>query len=330
MFFFDDVFTTDGQQLTGLRGTMLGTLGICLLIIAALCVTSFVLIKLVFRKQLANFTASHPILGGYLKKLPFIILALSFVALEIAKQIQIVQEILAERYEGITYDLYSIPVHISSMPLYFFPIAAFAKPGSKLEKYGFTLSAIGATVITTIVLIAPYSVFGSAVAIINGALGDVPGFNFLFIWHPILNHMVTVMGCALIFTMGYQTSIKKVNINGAEKTKLDKLRLGICFAVTLCYVLIMLLLAFSLNENWGNALDFPGLASLKPIAGGFVYKLLVFVMQSFPFILMTYLTLIFPYNIKQLNRFIKAKKTKLVAVNSASNLVDNEDEVEVK
>jgi hypothetical protein len=63
MFFFDDVY----QGMSGLRGTMLGALGILLLIIATLCGLSFVLIKVVFKKQIANFESKHQIGGGILK-----------------------------------------------------------------------------------------------------------------------------------------------------------------------------------------------------------------------------------------------------------------------
>jgi hypothetical protein len=198
------------------RATMLTVIFSSLLIIGAICGLTYILMRVVFRKQIDGFERVHPILGGYIKKLPFILVISTFIAMEIVKQVKNAQ--------GGDYSLYALPFHVSSFPIYFFTLAAFAKPRSKTEKYGFCIAAIASVVISLMVIIAPHIIFGGAVGNLADKGDDF--WSYLSTWHPIINHMITVLGAGLIFTMGYYTSFKgdaRIYLIKEEKTLNKKL-----------------------------------------------------------------------------------------------------------
>ena len=120
--------------------------------------------------------------------IPFIIIAVLFVALEIMKQVS-----------GLTresgYNQFFIPLHICSVFLYSLPFAVFFKQGGRVSNTAWTITLFVGLMVTLTMLIAPSQVIGQqSQSIITGMRQD----TLLIDLHSVIYHYLVILMFALM------------------------------------------------------------------------------------------------------------------------------------
>jgi hypothetical protein len=122
---------------------------------------------------------------GWVRQIPFIVIVVIILALEIAKQSFALAQISEH---GFNY--WYLPVHISSAPLYFAPFAAFSKPNSNFGRVAFMLAIAFALFISFGTVLFPEMVFGN---IIGRLINNSAGLETFAFCHSIIYHSLVLL-----------------------------------------------------------------------------------------------------------------------------------------
>lgn len=184
-----------------------------------------------------------------IKRIPIYVLAIIFLVMEVGKQVEALQS-------G-DYSLWNLPLHFCSFFI-FWPIFSMLGKG-KVREFGDTVSFVFAMMIMILMLVDPYSIYGTA----------VEDFYHNGTWsHTLVFHeLVWLYGFLFIF-LGL---VKKIKVK-------NWYFLPIALAI---YAVIVVPCAYLLNENYCCILQFTGFAILENIriaTGQVFYNCLEFVL----------------------------------------------------
>jgi hypothetical protein len=166
--------------------------------------------------------------GNKLKLLPFRIIALSVILLEIVKQIVAI---------NFGYQLFWLPLHNSSIPIFCFILATFLNQNSKVTKILWSLSISSAFLIGFIVVANPVSVYGGqADAII------FDNDKWFLNWHSVIVHWIYIVFAVLAIVLKpYRPKIDEVIYGGLVYIGIN---------------IFIIIMANLLDTNFSNYLEF--------------------------------------------------------------------------
>ena len=130
---------------------------------------------------------------GWMRRVPFIVIVVIVLALEIAKQAWSLTQIPTHGFNH-----WYLPVHISSAFIFFAPFAAFSKPESKFGRVAFMITISFALFISIGTVFLPEMVFGNIIGrLINNSAGRE---TFVFC-HSIIYHALVLLFVMLVIAL---------------------------------------------------------------------------------------------------------------------------------
>ncbi len=132
------------------------------------------------------------------KRISLIAIIVIMLILEVVKQIVALQNPAG-------FDFFSLPLHISSIPLLTFSLAVFFKPNSKISQLGYALSLCIGVCISVALYLTPNLIIGWG----NEGI-FYHGFDTVFLnWHNVIYHNLVVIFTILLFMFKlYRPNIK--------------------------------------------------------------------------------------------------------------------------